>query len=602
MSESSGRNRNYRVICKRNDSPDEDGYYKMDIFSEAKDKNINNKKPLIVYKTWIEVVGDGPFYIVTPCEKDDYFLCYDMEEIKSSINGKYFPVPIFCTKGTGDYKNKKDDPNTDDKNETIKFLSLKTKIGDFNTFEDVNTFKEIIDEEFVIQYSDEIVETPDYVIFRDKRNYYWVYKNSKTNKFDYFEITEIKKNLIMSEKSNTVFISEKNLEKLNDKVEKNLKQPNNKEKEIKAKDKKVISTFKSISKNKYGLKLDVKDLINFHTSVKTSFLTIVEGISGTGKTQMVNAYADTLGLKKDEDSQFLYVPVRPYWNDDSDLLGTYDYVNKKYVANESGLVDFLIEAEQNHEKLYMVLFDEMNLSRIEHYFSQFLSLLEMDKQSDRKLRLYNDSNEENHYPSSVTIPDNIRFVGTMNIDESTYSLSDKLIDRTNLIRLAPVKFADERVPETNGDATDEVEMINGDYSEFRSLIIDTSYFDKEENKTLKEYFDALNEEISNNIPNVGIGWRTYKSIDKFMANIAFFDYDEYYQQDAMDYQIAQRILSKVRGTEEMVKDLLGENSKMIGTIKSILEKIKKPEVKVVGRCDETIKRKNREMEVFGFVN
>lgn len=576
-------------------------------------------------------------------------------------NIQYFPIPFFCAEGINEYSDKKDNEEAaKDTSNAVDFLSLTTDLDkEFNRFKDFTDFKKTIDGGFKIDYLDgkydkkkkkDNYENPENVIFidgnEDSEEYYWFHSNAKHQGFISVRMDELRENLIMSKKSNTAFITENDLETLNDKA-----------KEInEAKDKKVISTFKSISKNNYGLKLDVKDLINFHTSVKTSFLTIVEGISGTGKTQMVNAYADTLGLKKDEDSQFLYVPVRPYWNDDSDLLGTYDYVNKKYVANESGLVDFLIEAEQNPDKLYMVLFDEMNLSRIEHYFSQFLSLLEMDNKSDRKLRLYNesnedeDSNEENHYPSSITIPDNIRFVGTMNIDESTYSLSDKLIDRTNLIRLTPVKFAgendsesndgtadendsessddtadendsesnndtadendsesnndhtDENVPESNGEATDEVEMIKGDYIEFKSLIIDTSYFDKEENKTLNKDFDKLNEEISNNIPNVGIGWRTYKSIDKFMANIAFFDYDEYYQQDAMDYQIAQRILSKVRGTEEMVKDLLGENSEMIGTIKSILEKIKKPEVKVVGRCDETIKRKNREMEVFGFVN
>lgn len=593
MSESydnSKLNRNYRVICKIKDTKDtKDDLIDLETLSVAVAED--DLGSLKCYDWMFKDMKDGfkdHFYILTPSQSEvnlGNFLSYHVELMDDSYknkvnNNKYNPIPYFCTN--------KIELEKDVLGNECPPLKVRGLKKDFNQFEDVEDFAKSLEDDFGIDYFyDENYEKPQNVIFIDKNEeYYWLYFDSEHQGFISVQFDETIKNVIRSKCSNTAFITQNDLEQLNNK----------------AKDKKVISTFKSVSKNKYGLKLDIKDLINFHTSVKTSFLTIVEGISGTGKTQMVNAYADTLGLKKDKDSQFLYVPVRPYWNDDSDLLGTYDYVNKKYVANESGLVDFLIEAEQNHNKLYMVLFDEMNLSRIEHYFSQFLSLLEMDNESDRKLRLYNDSNEENHYPSSVTIPDNIRFVGTMNIDESTYSLSDKLIDRTNLIRLTPVKFADKRVPESNGEVTDEVEMINCDYSEFRSLIIDTSYFDKEENKTLKEYFDALNDEISNNIPNVGIGWRTYNSIDKFMANIAFFDYDEYYQQDAMDYQIAQRILSKVRGTEEMVKDLLGENSEMIGTIKSILEKIEGSEVEVVGRCDETIKRKNREMEVFGFVN
>lgn len=92
----------------------------------------------------------------------------------------------------------------------------------------------------------------------------------------------------------------------------------------------------------------------------------------------------------------------------------------------------------------MVVFDEMNLARVEHYFSQFLSVLEM-KPDSRKIKLYNKELESRmynneKYPSSITIKSNVLFVGTVNTDESTYQFSDKVLDRANVINLKMIPF------------------------------------------------------------------------------------------------------------------------------------------------------------------
>ena len=139
-------------------------------------------------------------------------------------------------------------------------------------------------------------------------------------------------------------------------------------------------------------------------------------------------------------NKFLFIPVRPSWNDDADLIGFYDAIHKIYRPAETGLVDLLIEAslEDNKDKLYLICFDEMNLARVEHYFSQFLSILELSE--DRYLTLYSEKlapevYNRHEYSPRVPIGNNVFFVGTVNIDESSFQFSDKVLDRANVIRL-----------------------------------------------------------------------------------------------------------------------------------------------------------------------
>ncbi|WP_221770359.1 McrB family protein, partial [Listeria seeligeri] len=183
----------------------------------------------------------------------------------------------------------------------------------------------------------------------------------------------------------------------------------------------------------FNLFYDEKDLFNFHTSLKVGSLVILAGLSGTGKSKLVRAYSKVLQL---DEGQLNFVSVRPFWEDDSDLLGYPDTINSVYRPGDSGLTDALIDAGKNRDKLYLICFDEMNLARVEHYFSQFLSVLEMDADF-RNIRLYNKDLEKrfynsDQYPASVSIGKNVLFVGTVNLDESTYHFSDKVLDRANV--------------------------------------------------------------------------------------------------------------------------------------------------------------------------
>ena len=196
----------------------------------------------------------------------------------------------------------------------------------------------------------------------------------------------------------------------------------------------------------------------FHTSLKTasiSPLTVLAGISGTGKSQLPRYYAEAMGM------HFLKLPVQPRWDGPQDLFGFYNYIERRYRATD--LARALVhldpynwpkEAKLFKERMLLVLLDEMNLARVEHYFSEFLSRLEgrplddgaTDGASRAPSQIEIDVSRQGQ-PRRVYVGQNVLFVGTMNEDESTQSLSDKVLDRANLLRFPKPEELKAKLPE-----------------------------------------------------------------------------------------------------------------------------------------------------------
>lgn len=189
-----------------------------------------------------------------------------------------------------------------------------------------------------------------------------------------------------------------------------------------------------------GLQFAERTLLAFHTCLKIadiSPLTVLAGISGTGKSALPRHYAEALGL------EFLMVPVQPRWDGPQDLLGFYNYLEKRFKATD--LSRMLVRLDPENwgdlgdtfaDRVVLVLLDEMNLARVEYYFSDFLSLLEIRRDAPERAEVRIDLG---HKQRPLRLAPNALFVGTMNEDESTQSLSDKVLDRANLLRFARPK-------------------------------------------------------------------------------------------------------------------------------------------------------------------
>lgn len=361
-----------------------------------------------------------------------------------------------------------------------------------------------------------------------------------------------------------------------------------------------LDQFNSVIRSsKYHLLLDEDDIVNFHTSIKSNLLTILAGLSGTGKSRIIRAYAEALGIDEASD-QFKFISVKPSWQDDADLLGFADTMHNNYRPSDSGLVDTLLKAEKDSNQIYLIVLDEMNLSRIEYYFSQFLSVLERDS-NERYLTLYNKYLEARLYnsaiyPPKLLIPENVRFIGTMNIDESTFELSDKLLDRANVIQLKTLPFYKREDMKVENLKQKQEEKS---WRKFPVKLLNYSAHGVSLNKEQLEFFWDLHKTINQVLPNVGISWRNIKSIENFLNKLPSNYYDKL--DKAVDWQTSERILTKLRGTDTMLSPLMSLNEKdqkLKGKIIDALDEYS--DLSDFTTCRETLFVKVRELVANGY--
>ncbi|PRD10970.1 restriction endonuclease [Bacillus sp. MYb56] len=298
-----------------------------------------------------------------------------------------------------------------------------------------------------------------------------------------------------------------------------------------------------------GFYYEKKDLINFFLSLKTKPFVILSGISGTGKTKIVQWFAESLGATE-ENGQFTLIPVRPDWSDSSDLLG---YVNLQGEFQERPLIKVLENADANPNRPYFVVLDEMNLARVEYYFSDFLSVIESRKWKDGKI-VTSPVLPESITNKHITIPSNVYIIGTVNMDETTHPLSKKVLDRANTIEFNNVNL-------DYFNFLMDIEEKEAEIASNRSL--ETEYLHLKEcfkeNEDLVRNISTTLIEINKTLESVGaqVGYRIRDEICFYMAyneQGKLFSFDE-----ALDYQIYQKILPRLAGsdgrTEEVLKQL-----------------------------------------------
>ena len=185
------------------------------------------------------------------------------------------------------------------------------------------------------------------------------------------------------------------------------------------------------------------ELTRYHAGLnflKHKHFVILSGLSGTGKTQLALLYARAIHGKdkRDADDPFLFVcPVRPEWTDPTGLTGYYDVLTDRYVVPP--FLEAVLVATAFRDSPVFVILDEMNLARVEYYFSDVLSAIE----TGEALPLHSngvplEGTTGSSIPASLPLPPNLYITGTINIDETTNPVSDKVLDRAILIEMNDV--------------------------------------------------------------------------------------------------------------------------------------------------------------------
>jgi uncharacterized coiled-coil DUF342 family protein len=305
-----------------------------------------------------------------------------------------------------------------------------------------------------------------------------------------------------------------------------------------------------------GLKYPERVQLAFHTSLKASQinpLVVLAGVSGTGKSALPMAYAEALGIN------FVSLAVQPGWSGPQDLLGFYNYLERKYKATElaramaqmsrfshEDLPGLTIKTRK--DEMLLVLLDEMNLARIEYYFSDFLSRLEQrrgrnlsDAQRRREVALHLDIGSlPAHEAPRFIFPDlNVLFVGTMNEDESTQSLSDKVVDRANVLRFGAPKNLHAPTPVSSVPSS--------------SFLPRTSWegwvraFNGDAHQAERQLLSKINGQLEK--INRPFGHRVFRAILDYISNYPGASTNPERTAHALADQIEQKIIPKLRGLD-----------------------------------------------------
>jgi hypothetical protein len=293
-----------------------------------------------------------------------------------------------------------------------------------------------------------------------------------------------------------------------------------------------------------GFKYRRIDLAGFHLSAKCNDLTILGGLPGTGKSSLPRLYAEALsGDEADEGRRrYLHVGVSPSWLDMRDLIGYANALDRSFQPAESGLYPFLIWAQEEEarrgpdSRLYFVCLDEMNLAHVEHYFSGFLQALERPP-GLREVRCFAPELVSRSDPfaawPTLNLPRAVRFVGTVNFDETTKPLSQRLLDRSDLIRLRPSHVLDARDPALVRPSGPPVALRN-----YRDWVDTSAKLDR----SLAELIDRLKDDLAR--LGCPLNPRRFAAVRRFVASAP----PEICTPDAaLDLQIAQRLLPQIRG-------------------------------------------------------
>lgn len=303
----------------------------------------------------------------------------------------------------------------------------------------------------------------------------------------------------------------------------------------------LATKFRNYLAKEEHLYFDIETIRIFLASLGTSHFMILEGLSGTGKSSLPRFFAKFINAK------VTFIPVQATWRDKSSLLGYFNDFSRIY--NETDFLLSLYEAGYNPDQINIFVLDEMNISRVEYYFADFLSVLEYpsDEWKIRIMQLpYGFVSPTKLIDGNLQVTPNSFFIGTANKDDSTFSIADKVYDRS-----ITVDFQTKNEPFS---VKEEVEPIHLSYSKLSSLFKDASAI--EENHLTKEdlkKFNAVTDYIYEEF-DVAFGNRILNQIETIVPlYIALGGKKE----EILDFMLTRKVLCKLEGRfEDFVKPAL----------------------------------------------
>jgi MoxR-like ATPase len=302
--------------------------------------------------------------------------------------------------------------------------------------------------------------------------------------------------------------------------------------------------------------LAFNEVANLVITINQTFITIIAGAPGVGKTSLVEKLARSYGL--DESFGYLEIPCAKGWTSSKDLIGFFNPLTNKFQPSKTKLKDALSKSEANPNSPYIILLDEANLSPIEHYWSDFIKLA--DANYPRKIKI--SDNEE------IKFGEGFKFVATINHDHTTEALSNRLIDRAAIIQIEKPSVINEI-----SEISNEIEDIF-DFFDLQNLFTTTSKWKSEEG-SIREILKNIKNKLEFN-GGIIVSPRKEIAIIKYCKVATGLLEGNSYK--ALDYAISQNVLPLLNGRGEnfeimlrALKDILSD--KEMAKSEKVLNKI-----------------------------
>ncbi|MFI3227819.1 MAG: AAA family ATPase [Clostridia bacterium] len=282
--------------------------------------------------------------------------------------------------------------------------------------------------------------------------------------------------------------------------------------------------FRLYAASQLKLYYDINIIRFFVASFGTTRIIILQGISGTGKTSLPYAFGKF--VKRDT----TVVSVQPAWRERSELYGYYNEFTKKYTETE--FLRAIYEANY-HEDPHIIILDEMNIARVEYYFAEMLSILEMPIQSEWKIDIASatwDNDPCLIEKGKVSIPNNVWFVGTINNDDSTFAVADKVYDRAIPIDL------DNRAEIFECDEADNMYIS----TEHLNELFEQAKEDYQISQANLDRIEEMNAYVIKNF-KLAFGNRIMKQLGDYVSCLMASGGAE---MQAIDFMIAKKVLRK----------------------------------------------------------
>lgn len=301
-----------------------------------------------------------------------------------------------------------------------------------------------------------------------------------------------------------------------------------------------------------NLQFNDKLVQRFVASLLTKPFVILTGLAGSGKTKLAQSFIQWICESKE---QYKLVAVGADWINREPLLGYPNGLNSKdYVTPDNGVLELMLTASkiENQDKPYFLVLDEMNLSHVERYFADFLSIME----SEDSIKLYTGaerkSTNDTEIPQTISWPKNLFIIGTVNIDETTYMFSPKVLDRANVIEF---KLDEDDLKSFLAEPkkVDLSQLTSEGAAMASSFITLSKQNDTASNEVLNETLVEFFKELK--MIGAEFGYRTAFEIHLLFAQFSKLD-SSLSDEDKIDFAVMQKLLPKLHGSRsKIVKSL-----------------------------------------------